>query len=340
MVTSVSDLGQFNYLQGMMQSTQQNLDTVTNQLSDGLVADTYAGLGGNATYQALTLTKQQNDLTTYNNNINSVTAKTSAMDAAMSNVTTMANSMVKSLTQVTQSGNPGMTTLNQQAQNDLTQLQSYLNTQVSGDYIFAASDTQTAPVASTSAINTSVNTDLSAFYAGTETTTQVATNVGTYTNAQMGYSSTLSAATDVSVNTGPGVQTDYTVRADSAGFQNIQKGLAIIANLQYGNGESESDFYTVYNNAVSLIQQGSAQVTQSQASLGIATKSMTDTQTAISATQTTLTKSLSNVEDVNAAEASTQLQELENQLQVSYSVMAQVKNLSLLNYLTSTGSGS
>ncbi len=336
MVTSISDTGQNLLMQSIVQSSQQQLDDLQVQISSGLRAQTYSGLGGLMTYQSLSLTSQSNTLDAYNTAINSVTNVTSAMDSAMTSTTNSAQSVLSSLQAVVQgSTDPGMTTLNAAAKGALASIQSALNTQSSGTYVFAAADTSNAPVADTTALNTSVQTDLAAYYAGTESAATLLSNTSTYTAAQMGYSTTLAAAPNVSVRTGNNVDTDYTVKADNTGFQKVMQGLSIIANLQY-NSADQSSFWTVYNGAVASINSGMTAVTADQAKLGIATKSMADTQTQITATQSVLSTSISNIDDLSTTEmaaASTKLTNLESQLQTSYAIISQLKTVHLIDFL-------
>jgi flagellar hook-associated protein 3 FlgL len=339
MVNSVSDIGQNLLMQSIIQNGNSQLDDLQSQISSGLKAQTYGGLGGLATYQSLSLTAQANTLSAYNDAINSTTAVTSVMDSSMTSVNSSAQSVLSDLQSVVQGAtDPGMATLGTQAQNALTAIQGLLNSQSGNTYVFSAADTANAPIASTSALNTSVQTDLAAYYAGTETAAQFLTNTSSYTPAQMGYSTTLAAAPNVTVRTGDNTDTDYTVKASNSGFQNIMQGLSIIANLQY-NSADKSSFWTVYNGAVSQISAGMKSMNTDQAKLGIATKSMTTAQTQISATQSVLNTAITSTENLSStdlAAASTKLSDLESQLQTSYTIISQLKNLHLVDYLNGT----
>jgi flagellin-like hook-associated protein FlgL len=489
-MVSISNYAQTLYTQNLLQSQTSELNALQDQITSGLKASTYAGLGGTATYSSLSLHAQANQLTTFSNNIAAVQTVTTAMDSALSSVTSGANSMVASLQQPTQSGDPGMSTFNTQAAGALTSIQSFLNTEIDGRYVFSGAATQTAPVADTNALNTTVSSTLSAYASGTlsaaavlsslntsgsdatatstingagavnsltatiggagytsspaptvtlsggggtgatatatvkngvitgftitsagtgytsaptvtisaspaiatatasvsagtvgaiavtnggtgytypptitltggggtgaTATATVAngvitgytiTNAGTgytspptvvigtgMTDSDLGYSSTLAAAGDVTVRSNTGVDTDYTVKADDQSFQNVQKGLAIIANLKYNSSDS-TGFYQIYNAALGMIQSGSSEVTAVQAKLGVAGEDLKNTATALTASQTTYNSLISTVEDANAATASTNLQNLMTQLQASYSVISEVSKLSLVNYL-------
>ena len=335
MVNSVSTYGQFNYIQDIVQGTQSQLDNLQDQISSGHKATTYAGLGAAPTLQSLSLNSQLNQLTTINDGINSVNTITSTTDAQLTNITTTATNVLSALQSKVQSGDPGMALLSQQAQQALASVQNSLNTQSGSTYIFAGSNSNTAPVASTTAINTAAQADIAAFQAGTETPATVLSNVTGYTAAQVGYSSTLAAAKQVSVPISPSSSVGYSVKADNAGFQDLQKGLSIIANLTY-NSSDQAGFYKIYNGAIALINQGNTEVTADQASLGITTKQLSDTQTQIAAQQTVLNNAVVNVQDLSStdlAKASTTLTNLQTQLQTSYTIIGSLKNDSLVNYL-------
>ncbi len=338
MANSISTIGQFTYIQDMIQGTQSSLDTLQTQISSGLKAQTYAGLGGAATYQSLSLNAQLTQLDSVNTAINNTTTITSSMDGAMTNITSAATSVSSALQSVVQGdADPGMATLSQEAKNALSSVQNYLNTQGGGVYVFSAADTSNAPVANASALNTAVQTDLAAFTAGTETPATVLSNAAAYTAAQVGYSSTLAAAPGVTVPTGANTSADYTVKASNSGFQQVMTGLSIIANLSFNSSDS-AGFYQIYNGALSMITKGTSAVNDDQANLGITTKAMTDAQTQITATQTTLNSSIVNVQNLSSddlTKASTTLTNLETQLQTSYTMVGQLQKLHLVNYLTS-----
>ena len=336
MVNSVSTIGQFSYIQAMVQGTQNSLDTVQAQISSGLKAQTYAGLGGTGTLQSLTLNAQLTQLDSVNAAIDNTSTITSAMDSAMTNVTSAATSVSSALQAVVQGDtDPGMSTLSAEAKNALSSIQDYLNTQAGGVYVFAAGDSETQPVADTASLDTAVQTDLAAYAAGTETPTTVLGNVGAYTDAQVGYSATLATAPDVTVPTGANTSANYTVKASNTGFQNVMKGLSIIANLQF-NASDPTGFYQIYNGALSLINSGNTAITTDQANLGITTAAMTNAQTQITATQTTLNTAITNVQDMSPSDltaASSTLTNLQTQLQTSYTIIGQLQNLHLIDYL-------
>ena len=487
-MVSISDNAQNAYLQSLLSSVKDQLNTTQAQVSSGIKSDTFAGLGAAATYSSLSLRSQANQLTTFSSNIAAVTTVTNSMDAALGSVASSARSVMTALQEPTQSGDPGMNVFNTQASGALSSIQSLLNTQVSGRYIFSGAATQTAPIANTSTLNTTVSATLANFASGsisaddvlsslntsgvTATATSTINGVGavngvigvvggagyttaptvtlsggggtgatatatvkngvitgytitspgtgytsaptvtiapspaigtatatlsagtvgsiavtnggtgyTYpptitltggggtgatatatvangvitgytitnpgtgytsapsvvigtgtTDASLGYAGTLAAAPDVSVRSNTNVDTDYTVKANDQSFQNVQKGLAIIANLQYTTSDS-TGFYKLYNAAIGLIQSGSTAVDQVQAKLGVVTKDLNTTQTALTASQTTYGTLIDDVENTDVAAATIKLQSLETQLQASYSIMANVQNLSLVNYL-------
>jgi flagellar hook-associated protein 3 FlgL len=335
MVNSISTFGQYSFLQNAIQTNQDQLTALQEQISSGQKAQTYGGLGGAATYTSLSLTTQANQLSAVNNAINAVTPITSAMDGAMTDITSAATTVASALQGVVQSGDPGMSVLGEQAQNALASIQGLLNTQSSGTYVFSGNETSTAPIADTTALNTAVQTDVAAFNAGTESASTFLANVSAYTATQNGYAANLATAGNNTVPTGANTSADYTVKADSSGFQSVMQGLAIIANLQY-TPNNQSGFYQIYNAAIGMITSGTSGVTQSQATLGITTAAMTTAQTQISATQTVLNSALTTDQDMSQddlTKASTTLTNLETQLQSSFSLISQLQTLHLVNYL-------
>ena len=69
------------------------------------------------------------------------------------------------------------------------------------------------------------------------------------------------------------------------------------------------------------------------ADLGVKENSLKQIQTRQTDFQTTLQVQISQIEDVDSAEAMSKLSLQQNNLQVTYQVLASMKNLTLANYL-------
>ena len=70
-----------------------------------------------------------------------------------------------------------------------------------------------------------------------------------------------------------------------------------------------------------------------QAGIGVQQQFLTQSQTTLASVQTALTTQVSNVENVDAAATATALTQAQQQLQISYKLIASMQSLSLVNYI-------
>jgi flagellar hook-associated protein 3 FlgL len=332
-VGSVSDLAQMNYINSMLVSQRTTLNTLQDQISSGEKASLYSGLGGSGTVSSISLNNSLSQLDMFSNNISEVQGKTSVMAGALTNMTSTVQSVVSDLLTVTQqSTDPGMANFNVEAQSALNQIQSYLNSAYNGQYVFAGTDWNNQPVNNIAGLNANVSAQLANLYSGAATGSTVLTNIQALSGTSLGYSATVGGAGHVTAQIDTNQTVDYTVKADDPSIQGLMQGLATIANLKY-DPNHPSDFWTVYNGALKQIQQGATGVTTLNAQVGTIQQELTNATNTQQDVQTTLQTQLGNVDDVDVAQATTQLQLMQTQLQASYKVISEVSSLSLVSYL-------
>jgi flagellar hook-associated protein 3 FlgL len=330
---SVADIGQLNYINTLLKSQRNDLNTLQDQISSGQKANLYSELGGAASVTSISLHSALSQIDAFSTNVSLVRGKTSVMTDALTSITSMGQQISADLSIPTQSNNdPGMSNFNVEAQNMLNNLQAALNSQYDGTHVFAGTDISTSPVASMATLNTNVNGVLAGLYSGASSGPTVLTNVAAITGTAAGYSATVATAGNVTAQIDTNQTVDYTVKADDPSILQLMQGLSIIANLKYDPAHP-SDFWTVYNGAKQMIDQGTQGVTNLDSKIGLVQSELNTADTTHQATQTTLQTQLGDVEDVDVAQATTQLQMLQTQLQASYKVVSMVNSLSLINYL-------
>jgi flagellar hook-associated protein 3 FlgL len=332
-VSSVSNLGQLNYINSLLLSQRNQLNQLQDQISSGEKTSLYSGLGGADTVTSISLHDTLSKIDVFSSNISLLQGRTSVMASSLTSITSTAQSVTSDLQAVAQqTTDPGMANFNVEAQSALNQVQSYLNSSYNGQYVFAGTDWNNQPVNNIPALNTSVSAQLANLYSGAATGTTVLANVQGLSGTALGYSATVGGSGNVTAQIDTNQTVDYTVKADDPAIQQLMQGLGIIANLKYDPNHS-SDFWTVYNGAVQMIKQGGTGATTLDGKVGTVQQELTNTDTTHQNTQTTLQTQLGNVENVDVAQATTQLQLLQTQLQASYKVISEVSQLSLVSYL-------
>lgn len=128
-------------------NVHQQLDTLTEQVSTGLVSQTYAGLGGEASV-SLDLNPQINALQTYRDNINQATGSMQVTQTAMTQIQQIAATFADDIPNLNGLDSSEVDSVAAQANAALQQVASLLNTQDGSNYVFAGQDTSTPPVPS------------------------------------------------------------------------------------------------------------------------------------------------------------------------------------------------
>ena len=341
--------------------TKQQLDTLTEQISSGVISETYAGLGGSAS-AALTLQSAVAQQQVWSANIGAVTGQLGVAQTALQQIGSIASSFYSQANSLNASLDPGAVgSLAASAQSALIQVADLLDTTDGGDYVFAGQDNQNPPVPDPDDILSSgFATQIGAAVgnlAGAGAAATISATLGIAASNAAGtspFSAELSqpaatlAGLSASVQTGAGVSqpvgilASANLAATSGGssttgsyVRDILRGLATLGSLNSGmistTGFSQvvADAATSLNNAVSALNADAGVMGDQQTAL-------TAQQTEIGDTTTALQGQLSTTEDVDMASALSQLSAVQTQLQASYQLIAGMQDLSLTKYLTNS----
>jgi flagellar hook-associated protein 3 FlgL len=133
---------------------------------------------------------------------------------------------------------------------------------------------------------------------------------------------------------------DYSITASDPAFLTLMQGLYTLASLPQPAGPtatppalSDSQFDATASAAASTISQGLTLLQGLTEKNGRNEQFLTAENTAHDATLTVLQTQIDNIEQVNLADASTRLTQLKTELDASYHVVADLSNLSLIDFL-------
>ena len=96
---------------------------------------------------------------------------------------------------------------------------------------------------------------------------------------------------------------------------------------------SSSSFTTLMQSVSTTLTSAGNTLAQESGSIGQAQDTMTAAASSQSSAQTVLTTQLSNLTNVDMPTAISNLQEVSNQLQTSYTILGEVSKLNLASYL-------
>lgn len=353
---TLSDAGWMSRLISDAASVRQQLETLTNQASTGLVGSTYAGLGSGAPI-ALNLNPQLANITTWQANINQATGSMQVTQATMTQIQSIAQSLYAQLGNLNGMSASAVDSIAAQARGALSDVANLLDATNGNTYVFGGADTANPPVPNPDQILSS------GFY------TQIAAAVGNLSsNGAATMSSTLAIAASNAAGTSPfstymsqpaaTLQADIPV-AQVSQNQTVAIGLLASANTSVPSTGSETTgsymrdtlaaiatigalsssqvsdpgFQGLVQNISTSLQGAMSAMAEDAGVLGNTQASLTATQTRLADTATALTTQVSAVQNVDMAQTLSNLSLVQTQMQASYQIIAGMSGLSLAKYL-------
>lgn len=300
-------------------AVQTRLNAALEQQSSGLVSQTYSGLG-RGLRASLDLRPEMASQKTWAANVDAVSARLTTTQTVLSQITDIANQFYAKTADLNGIGSSQTATIASEAKLALQQVAQLLNTKVGDTYIFGGQDSANPPLTST---DPSV----------------IGPQLLASDTADPPFSATIGTATPmVEVGDGQFVQagvlanrnTLATSSAPTTGsyMRDVMRGLASLAGAADGAGLD-----AVAQDVRARLQSAVSAIGSESGTLGALQTNLTSRQTMLAATQTALDSQVSNAEDADMASVLTRITSLQTQLQASYQVIAQVKSLSLTNYL-------
>jgi len=281
--------------------TQARMADLQLQQASGLKSTDYGGLGASSRkLVSLEVSLQQSQA--YASAASEAAARVEVLYSSMSTVTDLLTDFRSQLTAMT--GVDGSTTsgasLVEAAKAFLEELAAVLNTQYEGRYIFAGSRTTSPPV-DLAGYTSDPDTPSTSYYRGDSTVASV----------QVSSEQTVS----------------YGVTADNAAFEQAFRAFSLIANG--GVPVDSADLEKASNLIVSALDDAAA----TQSRLSISASVLDRAQSNQSDYQAFITTEISSIRDVDATAVAVTLTSYETQLQASYSALAKIQSLNLLDYL-------
>ncbi len=308
-------------------SEQKQMSTLQQQLASGKKATDISQLDPTDTRRLLDLRAQESQRTAYQQTIATVQARTGAQDQGLTTIGNIASQMLDFIGQASNFSVSNGENLSAQATGYLQQVQSVLNQQVDGRYLYAGSRYTTQPVTDLKSLLTTDNPP-SQPYPYTAATTPALAYYDT--EAVAGTATDAKAYDQSSAIIDNNVTATYGISSNDPAFQNLVLGL----RWAYAASQDQTNYSADMQKAQALISTAQNQLTGLQAANAVnqnLLKTTNDNHTtylaALQGDEDTLQKA-----DSNAVAA--QITALESQIEASYTVTAKIANLSLANYLS------
>ena len=314
-IDRISTAAQTAYFLSQIQSAGAALDKTQAQIASGDNATTYAGFGNQT--QVLTATISANARNSaYTDATKFAVTQVDLQDTQLTSLSSLAAQLKKAVGDAV--ANNDASNLMTQAQSIFDQASAILNSKdANGDYIYAGGRTDVAPVSANS---------LSALQA-------MPAVANTFTNGSL----------TKSVQVADGVTVNYGVTASDVGT-GLMQALKDVADFDAGasgNFSTATSLTSAQNtfltNVIAQVTSVATDLNSTVAANGYVSNRLTDAQAQQTSTNTLYKGFVSNIQDTNMAKAATQLSLNQVQLQAALQVTAGLHQLSLLNYLPSTG---
>ncbi len=323
-----------------VQQAQAQLTSAITEESTGQYADLGLQLGDQSGYE-LSLKEQVQQLQTLKTGNSVIATNLSTAQNALTSMSGSAQTTIQDLATWTASANSGAP-LQTVGQTALQELVSSINATSADVYVFSGTNSGEAPLADTFSTTIS-NAAAQAFETtfGFAPTDAAAANI---TAAQMQsflssasftslFSNWSSASADnTSRQIAPGQIVTTSTNANTPAFQTLGEAYTMLAAFG-GSSLSASARQAVASAATSLIGQGQASLTDTQASLGATQSQVTDADSAMSAQLTLLQTQVGALDNVDQTATAAKITALTNQIQMAYELTSRLQTLNLAQYL-------
>jgi flagellar hook-associated protein 3 FlgL len=351
-----SDYGMLTSIIADNAAIKTRLDQLTTQISSGMVGNTYAGLGANAAV-SLNLSPQIATLQTWQNNINAASGTMQVAQTAMTQLQQIAANFLSQTSNLEGFNASQVDSVAASAQQALVQVAELLNSQDGNTFVFSGIDGGNPPVPDPDSILTSgFYTQISAQVAqlgtqGAAVTTANVTAVASSNNpgtspfsAYLSQPATTLQAPAIQVGQGQSATVGLLASANSPSvastgaattgsyMRDLMMALATIGSMT-SSQTGDSDFTTLVQSVNATLTGAIGAMGEDAGVLGNIQTDLTASQTTMAATATVLTTQVGNVQDVDVAQAMTDLTLVQTQLQASYQIIASTSGLSLAKFL-------
>jgi flagellar hook-associated protein 3 FlgL len=280
--------------------TQARMAQLQTQEGSGAKSSDFGGLGASAR-RLLDLQVSVTRSQSYVDAATTADSRAQVMYSACGSVTDLLTQMRSLLTGASDSATTDSSSVTVSAQEMLQELSSLLNTQYDGRYVFGGANTTTAPV------------DISALPAATSSTT-----------ADTSYYRGDHEIASVRVSDEQTIS--YGTTADNASFEQAIRAFNMVASA------SPLDTTTL-NTALDLVTDALEGVTTLQTGISLASSAMERAISYQTDYKDYATSLASDVNGVDVAALTVQLSTYQAQLEASYSAIAKIQSLNLVDYL-------
>ncbi|SCY05444.1 flagellar hook-associated family protein [Microvirga guangxiensis] len=341
--TFISSATLWNSPRSTLDKLQSELVKANKEVVTGRHMDVGLALG-RKTGKSLSLRQERLTLDTLTDSNATTTLRLKSTSAALDQVRSVADSFKNSLIGM-YVGSQDVPLVSSQAKAGLDKLISTMNENVGSQYLFGGVNSKTQPLnAYDPGPKEAVNEAFVAFFNFSQTDADVADItpdlMKQFIDGPLSdlfkdqWKDTWSNASDQNIQSliSPTERVKTSASADDKAFR--QLAMAYVMTFDLGiSGLSDDTRNYLLNRVVGTLGEGISSVTEVQADLGTVQQKIDQANERMSLQKSFLDERITNYEAVDPAEAKVRIDQLSTQIQTSYSLTAQLNQLSLINFL-------
>jgi flagellar hook-associated protein 3 FlgL len=325
---------------------QAGLAKANQEIATGRYADVGLELGYR-TGQGISLRQERSELDALIDGNGTVSMRLSVTKSSLDNIRSTAETYLNSLLSLPPLER-GAETVRDSAALNLKALTSELNKSTGGQYLFAGTNTKQKPIteyASGSPAKAAIDGAFFAAFGMTQNDPGVfgisATDMNNFLNSAAfndifdgpGWSD-WSAASDQNIDSKISTteKIETSTNANEAAMRKLAKAYTIASDLGIAGLRTETQ-QVIVNKVMQILGGATNDLVEIQARLGDAETKVKGANDRMDLQRKIIDQGIGRLEEVDPAEAKTRVDALTAQIQMSYSLTAQLRQLSLLNYL-------
>lgn len=332
---SIGDMAQSFALRRQSVELNRQMDRLTQELSSGIASDIPRHLSGNL-LQLSHVERDLNVLDARRDVARLAATDAEVMQTALDRLQTTTNDLASNaLTAGFTAGGAQLSIVTTEARSALETISGALNSSVAGRALFAGNTTDTAPMAAADVLLDALKNAL----AGATGTSDIRTRLDAFFDdpagdfAMMVYNGGTEGLTPRDLGAGESVALD--IKADDPALRDVMKQTALIAILDEPSlGLSQQDRRDLIGTAGERLLNGQNNLTALRANLGFAEERIAKAESRISAGLTSLSIARNDLLSVDTPSTAVELEQVQSQLEILYTLTARSARLSLVNFLS------
>jgi flagellar hook-associated protein 3 FlgL len=344
-MTTLSTVGQNRLIRAEMSKLQLGINRLQQQITSGKKTDQYGDLGALAPLD-ISLRNKGEQLTNFKTNIQTLKARTDIIDNTLGMVRNQVLDM-RNIALANKMFDTGRADITSRAEAAVKDIMQKLQANVDGRFLFAGVSSNHPPMADADTLiglaQTAVDAALLAPLPDVKTAVRTAVQgiLATTTNYyQVAAPALGGGAAHGAPEIDIGVTAAYSITGDDPAFETSFEALLMLATLPAPKDDpvtppdvNRTDWDAVANEAGSMLTGALTDIENLQLANGRVQQLLEQTEQSHDAALTIIQTQINDIEQVDLVEASARMTQLRTQLEASYAVTADLRELSLIHYL-------